>query len=78
MKIFLDTSERVLEAEIFSKDNVKLDMGEPLFNWNEIPLSKEVDTKNISLEVNGEKLTDGFAVNVGNPHVVFCKRPFKI
>ena len=71
MKIFLDTSERVLEAEIFSKDNVKLDMGEPLFNWNEIPLSKEVDTKNISLEVNGEKLTDGFAVNVGNPHVVF-------
>ena len=45
MKIFLDTSERVLEAEIFSEDNVKLDRGEPLFNWNEIPLSKEVDTK---------------------------------
>ena len=77
MKIFLDTSERILEAEIFSKDNVKLDMGEPLFNWNDIPLSKEVDTKNISLEVNGEKLTDGFAVNVGNPHVVFVKDHLK-
>ena len=40
-------------------------------------LSKEVDTKNISLEVNDEKLTDGFAVNVGNPHIVFVKDHLK-
>ena len=52
-------------------------MGEPLFNWNEIPLSKEVDTKNISLEVNGEKLTDGFAVNVAILMLFFVKDHLK-
>ena len=37
--------------------------------WDKIPLSEEVDTMNIPIAIDG--YSNGVAVNVGNPHVVF-------
>ncbi len=44
-KISIKTAERVLDAEIVGEKNVKINMGKAKFNWNEIPLSTEMDTK---------------------------------
>jgi len=46
-----------------------LDMGEPRFEWDAIPLAYAMDTANIP--VGWEDLTNPIAVNIGNPHVIF-------
>ncbi|HEX8481230.1 MAG TPA: diaminopimelate epimerase [Allosphingosinicella sp.] len=46
-----------------------VDMGEPRFGWDEIPLAYAMDTA--AMPVGWEDLRDPFAVNVGNPHIVF-------
>ena len=65
------TSNRLLKAQKISENSIRLAMGEPIFKWNKIPLSKDIDNKKINLKVNDLEFKDGFAVNVGNPHVVF-------
>jgi diaminopimelate epimerase len=46
-----------------------VDMGEPRFGWDEIPLAYPMDTT--AMPVAWDDLRDPFAVNVGNPHIVF-------
>ena len=46
-----------------------VDMGEPRFGWNEIPLAYAMDT--LTLPVGWEDLETPAAANIGNPHVVF-------
>jgi diaminopimelate epimerase len=46
-----------------------MDMGRPRFGWEEIPLAYPMDTA--KMPVGWEGLQQPFAVNVGNPHVVF-------
>jgi diaminopimelate epimerase len=46
-----------------------VDMGSPRFAWEEIPLAYAMDTA--AMPVGWEELREPFAVNVGNPHVVF-------
>jgi len=46
-----------------------VDMGPPLFGWDEIPLAYAMDTA--AMPVGWEELQEPFAVRVGNPHVVF-------
>jgi diaminopimelate epimerase len=46
-----------------------IDMGVPRFGWEEIPLAYAMDTA--AMPVGWEELQSPFAVNVGNPHVVF-------
>ncbi|MBW8754414.1 MAG: diaminopimelate epimerase [Sphingomonadales bacterium] len=48
---------------------VAVEMGEPRFDWDRIPLAYAMDTS--SLPVAWEDLESPVAVNVGNPHVVF-------
>lgn len=48
---------------------VSVDMGEPHFEWAEIPLAYAMDT--YSLPVAWDGLDAPTAVNVGNPHVIF-------
>ncbi len=47
----------------------KVDMGEPRFAWQEIPLAYPMDTA--ALPVAWEGLEAPMAVNVGNPHAIF-------
>ena len=46
-----------------------IDMGRPRFGWDEIPLAYPMDTA--AMPVAWEVLEKPFAVNVGNPHIVF-------
>ncbi len=48
---------------------IAVDMGEPRFDWDAIPLAYPMDT--LSLPLGWEQLEQPVAVNVGNPHVVF-------
>ena len=50
-------------------DKISVDMGEPKFKPEEIPLSIEEDTFCLPLEV--DELRNPLAVNIGNPHAVF-------
>ncbi len=57
---------------ILNGDANGIDMGEPRFGWDEIPLAYAMDTA--AMPVGWEELQEPFAVNVGNPHVVFFVR----
>ncbi|MBV9884333.1 MAG: diaminopimelate epimerase, partial [Sphingomonadaceae bacterium] len=46
-----------------------IDMGAPRFGWQDIPLAYAMDSS--AMPVGWEELQGPFAVNVGNPHVVF-------
>jgi len=51
---------------------VAVDMGEPEFGWDAIPLADPMDT--LEMPVGWDELERPSAVNVGNPHVVFFVR----
>ena len=69
--IKLKTSNRFLDAKIIGDSNVQLEMGKPIFEWDKIPLIKKLDHDNITLNIDGKMFTDGFCLNVGNPHLIF-------
>ena len=46
-------------------------MGKPIFEWDKIPLSKKLDHSNITLNIDDKIFTNGFCLNVGNPHIIF-------
>ena len=48
---------------------ITADMGEPKLDWQDIPLSKEMDT--LHLGIGEGDVKDPVGVNVGNPHAVF-------
>ena len=52
-----------------TEGGASVDMGEPRFNWDAIPLAYAMDTS--ALPVGWGALEGPMAVNVGNPHVVF-------
>ena len=70
-KIAIKTNNRLLNANIIGELTVELNMGKPLFDWSQIPLSKNLDNKNIKIDIKEEQLSEGFCLNVGNPHIVF-------
>ena len=78
-EILIKTTERILNAEIVGKQNVKINMGKPKFRWEEVPLSENINTKKISIDFLNKEYGYGFCLNVGNPHIVyFVKDCFKV
>jgi len=68
------TSSGLLKSKILGNNLVETEIGIPKTNWEEIPLSKKLDTKNLEIEIidkNDKKHIGGIAINVGNPHIVF-------
>ncbi len=70
-EIRLRTNNRLLNAKIIGESDVQLEMGKPIFEWTKIPLKEKLDHKNITLDIDGKEFTDGFSLNVGNPHIIF-------
>mmetsp|Transcript_9244 Transcript_9244/g.18451 ORF Transcript_9244/g.18451 Transcript_9244/m.18451 type:complete len:295 (-) Transcript_9244:347-1231(-) len=50
---------------------ITVDMGEPKLLWNEVPVSKEVDTLHCKDACEGPGLTDCACCSMGNPHATF-------
>ena len=68
------TSSGSLKSKILGNNLVETEIGIPKTNWEEIPLSRKLDTKDLKIEIidkNNNKHIGGIAVNVGNPHIVF-------
>ncbi len=64
----IETAGGLLSGEATAGE-VEILLPEPRFNWNEIPLAYAMDTA--SLPMAWGELDNPFAVNVGNPHLVF-------
>lgn len=66
-----------LEVSRTSNCDVTVDMGEPVTDWNKIPLSHNmnIDKLEVEMEINDDFiLTEPSAVSMGNPHCVFFVR----
>ncbi|MDG1708361.1 MAG: diaminopimelate epimerase [Emcibacteraceae bacterium] len=50
-------------------DNISAEMGKVSFDWDKIPMAEECDT--LHVDISDEGVSDGVAVNVANPHLVF-------
>jgi len=70
-EIKLKTRNRLLNAKIVGDFDVELEMGKPLFDFSEIPLSKTINPSDVTININNKTFTNGFCVNVGNPHIIF-------
>ena len=49
--ISLRTKAGILQAELNDKNLVSINIGEPNFEWNKIPLSKKIDNKNLEIKI---------------------------
>ncbi|MFN0219838.1 MAG: diaminopimelate epimerase [Hyphomicrobium sp.] len=65
----------VLPIEVRDLTSITVDMGEPKFDWQDIPLAEEFrDTRAIELQIgpiDQPILHSPSVVNVGNPHAIF-------
>lgn len=72
--ILVETDAGLLSARI-AGDMVTVDMGQPKFDWQSIPLAEEFgDTTGIELQIgpiDAPVLHTPSVVNVGNPHAIF-------
>jgi diaminopimelate epimerase len=72
--VILTTLNGNLKSQILENNIVTTEIGNAKIEWNEIPLSEKLDTKNLNIkiiDVYDKEYFGGTAVNVGNPHVVF-------
>ena len=65
----LETAAGTLAARRAGPLSVTVDMGEPRFDWRDIPLASAEDT--LHLPLSRGPLADPAAVGMGNPHAVF-------
>ncbi len=72
--IILNTFSGNLRSEILGNNIVTTEIGIAKTDWNEIPLSEKLNTKNLNIKIldkNNKEHLGGTAVNVGNPHIIF-------
>ena len=72
--IILKTISGNLKSEILGNNIVTTEIGRAKTEWNEIPLSEKLDTRNLNIKINDKndkEHSGGTAVNVGNPHIIF-------
>ena len=79
-EITVQTSSGILKSKILANNLVETEIGIPKTSWEEIPLGRKLDTKDLEIEIidkNNNKHIGGIAVNVGNPHIVFFVNDIK-
>ena len=59
----------ILNATKKDNCNISVNLGKLSTDWQKIPLSKNIDTLNIPIKIDG--FSNGVAVNIGNPHIIF-------
>ena len=72
--IILNTFSGNLKSEILGNNIVTTEIGIAKTDWNEIPLSEKLNTKNLNIKIldkNNKEHLGGTAINVGNPHIIF-------
>lgn len=64
-QITLRTERGLLPCKLRSDGMASVNMGQPIFAWQDIPLAKDVDTLNLPIDGTPS------AVGLGNPHMSF-------
>lgn len=71
----IETRAGLLRADVEGPEEIVIDMGEPRFGWDQIPLAEPFhDTTGIELQIgpiDAPILHSPSVVNVGNPHAIF-------
>ena len=67
----IETISGIIYAESKANGVVAVNMGVPKRNWEQIPISKNIDTSEINLSEINKLLIKGIALSMGNPHIVF-------
>ena len=78
--IILTTISGNLKSEILENNLVTTEIGNAKIGWDEIPLSDEINTKNLNIKINDLNNNEHFggtAINVGNPHIIFFVDEFE-
>jgi diaminopimelate epimerase len=68
-EIIIETLGGLLSCTRTTDGRVAVDMGAPIFDWQKIPLSKEVEVMDLSSVI--QHPPSGMALSMGNPHAVF-------
>ena len=74
-KTIIQTKAGLLNAFLKKNKEVSVDIGKAYFKWNQIPLKRKMNTNKLNFKINN--FVNPFAVNVGNPHVVFFIKDLK-
>ena len=72
--ISLNVDNQILNSKILDSKQVETIIGKPKLNWKDIPINRELNTRNLELTISdadNNKITGGVGINVGNPHVIF-------
>ncbi len=72
--VAFDTSAGRLSGVAAGEKRVTVDMGPPALDWTQIPLSEEMNTERVELQVgpiDAPLVHTPVCVSMGNPHVVF-------
>ncbi|MCA3696417.1 diaminopimelate epimerase [Aquidulcibacter sp.] len=72
--LVMETEAGLLGAVRVGPNRISVDMGEPIFEWERIPMSERMDTIRIELQVGpiDDPILHGpGVVSMGNPHCVF-------
>ncbi|GBF58247.1 diaminopimelate epimerase [Candidatus Phycosocius bacilliformis] len=72
--LVIETEAGLLGAVSAGPNQISIDMGEPIFDWDRIPMSERMDTIRIELQVGpiDDPILHGpGVVSMGNPHCVF-------
>ena len=67
--VTVETNSGLIDVEKNINEKISVDLGKPKISWDKIPIKIDVDTQNLDFDF--DYLKGGFAVNVGNPHVIF-------
>ncbi|RED48126.1 diaminopimelate epimerase [Aestuariispira insulae] len=68
-QVLIKTRRGNLHATAAEAGDITVDMGNALIDWRDVPLSEEMDT--LSLPIQLGSLENPVAVGMGNPHCVF-------
>lgn len=68
-RLVLETRDGLLNAELLDSGDVEVDMGPPRFAPSSVPLTRDTESLDYSLQVGDQTLSVG-ALSLGNPHAV--------
>jgi diaminopimelate epimerase len=73
-EVEIETKAGVLSARLIGENMVAVNMGQPRLQWDQIPLSEEMQTIRMELQVgpiDDPIMWGPSAVSMGNPHCIF-------
>ena len=65
----IETKAGLIDVEYINEEKIMVNIGVPKFKWQEIPMSNNLNYTDLGF--NNKYLKKGFAVNIGNPHLIF-------